>query len=514
MKSCNNKETFDLSSYEDDILLKSQLENFFLKILKIPWDDYIRADNTNREKMIQVEFIVTSDCNLKCEYCYLQKFKDDIIPKHCRDRKKIMENLHSFMQYWIREGFDCNLDIFSGEIWQTDFGCSFLETIEDYVRQGAKIHNITIPSNCSFIMYEEYKNRIQNVIDNLADMGVRLIFSASVDGQIIEDIARPPVNKKNVGKKDKIGFYDLLFEFNYKNRYGFHPMLCAYTVEKQKLNLDWWKRMFQKYSPNWKRDLASLMMLEVRNDDWTDDKIEKFREYQSYLADTLLYDCFDGNIEMFTNTILRANEFSENMGYNILFIHKHDGSMNCSMARSMCVRLGDLAVVPCHRMAYKKFVYGYFLKDDNGNITGEFKSNNLQMCPTCNYSNLRKLMYGCDNCDIKLFCIRGCMGSQYENTGDPLACIESVCNLEKAKVAGILSNMERLGSIDYLRRFINDYNTINSGANKLREKGSEIGYTEYQSDKYLKSNSYLEFLRISALNVLSLYDKWKMEGVI
>ena len=501
MSSYNDStEQFNLETYEDDLLLNSQIENFFFRILRIPWDVYIENCDRALDKQIQVEFIVTSECNLKCEYCYLHRYKDQIIPKECRDHNRIISNLHKFMQYWIREGFDCNLDIFSGEIWQTDFGCQILEIIADYIiNKGAKVRSITIPSNCSFIMYPEAKERIQRVIDSLRQHSSQLIFSASVDGQVMEDISRVPANKKDIGKKDRVGFYDDLFEFVYRNKFGFHPMLCAYTIEKQKESLEWWKSMFKRYNPNnWKFDFTRLMMLEVRNDDWTDEKIEAFKDFQQYKVDTLLNECFDGNVGEFVNTFLHMNELSTHINYNTLFMHQNDGSMGCSMARSLCVRLGDLAVVPCHRMGYEKFVYGHFLEDDEGNITGKLKANNVQMCAICNYSNLRNIMYGCNQCKIKRFCIRGCMGSQYEATGDPLACIESVCKFEKAKIISNLYNMERIGGIEYLRHIVQNYNVLKNRAIK-------------KEDKNIYRN--LELLWRSALDVLNVYDVWKSGGL-
>ena len=501
MSSYKDKmDQFSLETYEDDLLIQSQIDNFFFKILRIPWDIYMKNCDHHLEKQIQIEFIVTSDCNLQCEYCYLHKYKDDLIPKECRDHNKILSNLHKFMQYWIREGFDCNLDIFSGEIWQTDFGCQILEVISDYIiNKGAKVRSITIPSNCSFIMYTEAKDRIQAVIDALKQHGSQLIFSASVDGQVMEDISRTPANKKDIGKKDKVGFYDNLFEFVYKNHFGFHPMLSAYTIEKQKDSLDWWKGMFKKYNPdNWKFDLTRLMMLEVRNDDWTDDKIEAFKDFQHYKVDMILNECFDGNVRHFINTFVRANNLCKHINYNTLFMHQNDGSMGCSMARSLCVRLGDLAIVPCHRMGYAKFVYGHFKQDENGDITGSIKANNVQMCPICNYSNLRNIMYGCRQCPINKFCIRGCMGSQYESTGDPLACIESVCKFEKAKIISNLDNMERIGGIDYLKYVVQNYNALQIQALKCEDK--DLSRT-------------LELVWRSGIDILNIYDIWKKGGL-
>ena len=90
------------------------------------------------------------------------------------------------------------------------------------------------------------------------------------------------------------------------------------------------------------------------------------------------------------------------------------------------------------------------------------------------------------------------MGSQYEATGDPLACIESVCKFEKAKIISNLYNMERIGGIEYLRHIVQNYNVLKNRAIK-------------KEDKNIYRN--LELLWRSALDVLNVYDVWKSGGL-
>jgi sulfatase maturation enzyme AslB (radical SAM superfamily) len=49
------------------------------------------AKNTmfNSEKAVGLELIITSDCNLNCSYCYLNKHKDELYPKEFRNPETI-----------------------------------------------------------------------------------------------------------------------------------------------------------------------------------------------------------------------------------------------------------------------------------------------------------------------------------------------------------------------------------------------------------------------------------------
>ena len=129
---------YNLFQEEENLLLENILKTYRYDILKSS-----RVDNDGFKKIIQIEFVITSTCNLKCEYCYLQKFADELVPPSCRDEKTIIRNLKLFLNFWKEQNFKCNLDLFSGEIWHTDFGIEILNIILDYVKDGLTIYNIT-----------------------------------------------------------------------------------------------------------------------------------------------------------------------------------------------------------------------------------------------------------------------------------------------------------------------------------------------------------------------------------
>jgi len=59
-------------------------------------------------------------------------------------------------------------------------------------------------------------------------------------------------------------------------------MVAAVTVEKWIENHQWWETFFESHGHDVDQE---LMMLEVRNHDWTDDKIKAYNDFMKYLID-------------------------------------------------------------------------------------------------------------------------------------------------------------------------------------------------------------------------------------
>lgn len=94
-----------------------------------------------------------------------------------------------------------------------------------------------------------------------------------------------------------------------------------------------------------------------------------------------------------------------------------DTFMGCTVATDLTVRLGDLAICPCHRTAYDKYLYGYFVVENDKIV--DITANNPQMAIKVLMNNINLANFGCDQCLYNHYCLKGCCGSQIENTGDP-----------------------------------------------------------------------------------------------
>lgn len=105
--------------------------------------------------------------------------------------------------------------------------------------------------------------------------------------------------------------------------------------------------------------------------------------------------------------------------------------ISCSITQAFCVRLGDLAICPCHRLGYDNLLYGKY-RVENDKITG-INANNVQFLINNMVTGTAGFLM-CDTCPITEYCLKGCRGAQYEIFKDVATPIPSVCNFMKAKV--------------------------------------------------------------------------------
>jgi radical SAM protein with 4Fe4S-binding SPASM domain len=138
--------------------------------------------------------------------------------------------------------------------------------------------------------------------------------------------------------------------------------------------------------------------------------------------------------------------------YAITFADTFPG---CTASDHLTVRLGDMAICPCHRTAYNKFLYGHFIIQDNQIV--DIEAINPEIASRILLSNNNLTSIGCDTCIFNKICLKGCFGSQYETMKDPFFPIENVCKLFKAKYQFLLQKYFSLDIISYLSN-ISPYN--------------------------------------------------------
>jgi sulfatase maturation enzyme AslB (radical SAM superfamily) len=233
----------------------------------------------NQKRDYTLELILTPECNQKCEYCYLQKYKHDLYPKESYEHDKILQNL-DYLFNFLKENniYIPKIDLFSGEIWGSEFGITILDKVYNHYKNYKFSNKIGIPSNMTFLLNSKYKTLIQKYIDLFKELNVKLYFSASVDGKILEETSRP----LNSGKIKEDNFYKEVFEFAQKNNFGFHPMLSATNVHNWKENFDWFIQEYQKY----KIIGMAPMILEVRDNNWNADSLNSYKEFLNYIIET------------------------------------------------------------------------------------------------------------------------------------------------------------------------------------------------------------------------------------
>ena len=378
-------------------------------------------------------------------------------------------------EWLLEKGYSIpKVEFFSGEIWHTPFGYKVLDLTLDYLHKGMNINMFLVASNFSFILDEKATAKIHSYVQRFDDCGHPLVFSCSCDGKIIEEISRPAANGKT--KPDE--FWDKLFDFCKVNSFWFHPMIAANNVAYWCENYDWWMEQCKKYNLPIKR---VVNMLEVRNNDWTEQSIKDYCKFIDHLMNLYLQEC-NNDIKLYAQRIMHLRDAGLNInenffesGYCPINIGQVDTFPGCTVATDLTIRVGDLAICPCHRTAYNKYLYGHLTTED-GRITG-LQAANVNMAIKTLFSNITMCWPGCDTCLFNETCLHGCLGSQIESTGDPFFPAESVCAFFKAKYAHILLRYEELKIIDYLRTF-----------------------TPYERDYDM------------AQHILRVYDKWVEEG--
>jgi len=425
----------DRYAQEEDELLWTMLDKRFFSVWKDP--------DANRElwQGSSLELFITSDCNARCSYCYLHQHGDQLYPPEYRGYDIIFRNLRLIMEFIRDNDFQiCELELFSGEIWHTDFGREVLHTILGYIRNGAMISNVMIPTNCTFALNDSGLQTMQDMVDQYREAGSQLTLSASIEGLALEDITRPITDGIRDGE-----FYHRLFSFMRKHDFMFHPMVSADNVHLWISNYDWFESMCIAYDYSFPR---SVMMLEVRNDDWNDDSLEHLKDYYRHQI-ARMWELSNNDMAAFCSMLLGIGDSDRDSGgYSNVALPLARNQAACSIPLTLTVRVGDLSIIPCHRLGYDQYHYGRFTQVDNS--ISFVEANNPQMMIKCVFSNILLSHHGCDVCAYSGFCMRACFGQQYESGGDPFMPSEKVCKLMQTKFNYLIDTYQEFGVIDYL----------------------------------------------------------------
>lgn len=440
---------------EQDKVFKYILNNSILKYFRELNDEEIN----NKTYLKELELIITPECNLNCSYCYLNKHKDELYPIELRNHQTILNNLSIFINFLHEKKLFVNvLSLFSGEIWASDFGVQFLTILLEKNKEQRFCKKIIIPSNMSFLLNDIFLNKIENIIKQLKEIDIELIWSASVDGKIIEDKFRP-FNDPN--KKHTEEFYTKLFLFAKKYpSTGFHPMIssksCKYWIE----NYKWFEENFKTY---FNKEIEP-MMLEVRNPDWTLEDIEEYKKFLSFL----IYNQKEKSTSLkdFAERIFRYGKHAT-YTYYPYSLSPAKPRTSCGLQTSLHLRLGDLAIVPCHRLSYNNLILGYFLVKDNRIYDIQAKNSELFLYLETLTPKMNHLK--CDNCKYNSVCLKGCLGAQYEYTKQLNYPCENVCNLFKEKIDFLIDIYKKEGLLEQLEKDILEAPHLKKLLNALKE---------------------------------------------
>ena len=412
---------------ENDLLFKQILERKYFGPMK------------EGRRRPHIELFISASCPSNCSYCYLKKHQEELYPLACDNREQILKNTASFLDYYIEQGFRATLEIFSAEcigsnlmfeVWDLMYE-KFLELDTFY-----KPNNILMADNFDFLNSDELTAKVQSYIDRFKASGIRLSLSASVDGKYM-DVNR---NKQHTDE-----YYKKLFDFCTKNNYGVHPMISAYNIEHWKENYLW----FMENAPE--HITWNLGALEVRDDNWTSDKLEAYSDFLRFVIKYEFEHHHNSDLVSFTHRIFNASHLTKN--YDMLYIpwrnEENPAKVGCSAHKNFIVRMGDLAIVRCHRTSYDDFIGGYFVTDENGKIIDVTSKNIAYYLGTMAWTYMNAPQ--CSDCLYRNICMGPCIGSNYENTNSCFLTPPSVCNMLKVKNLTLLMEYEHMGVFEVAR---------------------------------------------------------------
>lgn len=403
----------------------------------------------NKErKNFSIEFILTSVCNQGCEYCYLYKHGKELYPPAANNFDNILKNFPILLDWLDEQGFEYeNYDLFTGEYFNMPIWQDIFEII--YNREKKRIEEegiisprfISIPTNMSFLMDPVKTEKVEKWINRFRAINSDISLSCSVEGpEELEALERP----LKVGeRKTEENFYKRFNEFRKKYTLASHPMITRNFVKNYKTNYDWWidttiENNITQYNGNGKEVYCIPMFLEVRDaEQWDEQSLKDYENFLYYVAEKDLKTLHNNDLDDFAYHFF--DDFTDPtwkkkipglythlqpyiIGYPILV-----SGMTCSIQKGPVFRVGDLAYVPCHRTCYPDFVYGYF-QTENNKIVG-LEANNPILAVKIKQLNPNRSVLKCSSCPLKAFCMKGCLGSQYEHTHELFCAEDTVCDM-------------------------------------------------------------------------------------
>jgi len=405
---------------ENNILINSFLEHTFFK----GWTKGL----ANFEKL---ELQIGTHCNLKCKYCYYANYGDKLYPPEIQKPEIILNNLNLLLDWLIKNNFHPEIEFFGGEPFSQELGFKCLKLILDKFKsiKKNKPNRIVIPTNYTFLLSEERTKKVKNLIRYSKKIGIPILLSASFDGKHCEK--NRPFKAGKETRNDK--YYNKCFAFSKKWGFRFHPMVYSGLIENWKKNFLWFQKNFREFDI----PFNEIYLLEVRNVEWSRTQIKEFINFIDFLIDWTYHVPCKKNAGRFVDFLFKK------WGYNILRgpLITIGRGLGCSLQADIYVRLGDLAIVPCHRTSYSPFIFGKFIVKNNKIVGIESKNPEL-MAGIIAFDSKTAPM--CETCLLKYLCSMGCLGSQFETIGDLFSPIPTVCQLEHAKIYAMIKAYKRL----------------------------------------------------------------------
>lgn len=362
-----------------------------------------------RTKDLELSF--SASCDKSCYYCYLKDYGDKLYPPV--PTNQILSNLEKLLNWLYENNYSFNsLDIFSGEF----FALSYWEDVFRIILNSKfkNFNGIMIPTNFSFVE-KGLSDKIFYYKELFEKQGFIFHLSCSIDG--IDDYETRPYKGK-----EKISISNVLDQVE-RFKAGLHPMVSPTFLKNFKKNADFWISVTKRFDD-------TPMLLEVRNNFWDNESFKNLITFMLYFFKKLYTDVLDCDLDTFAKSYFCFDKSCRKYNCSLIEFPHILQRMSCSFQSTIFIRVSDLSFIPCHRLGYPQFIYGQLI-ENNGQLV--YQEKNLDFHIAAMTHNPSSFIPKCANCSIKAFCIKGCMGSQFENNEDPFIPLDNICQLEKIK---------------------------------------------------------------------------------
>lgn len=429
----------DAYKEENKDLINSFMENTFFK----NWRGAERVGDEIKfplQNYNSVEFALGYACDLRCKYCYYNRFGKELYQNEKVDGPTVVKNVEKFMNFLYKNDMLCNIDIFSGEAFILPYIWDIFDIMIEYMAKmpmKKRMPGFSIPSNLSFLKtnHEEKLKKLREYQAKFEKIGTQMTISGSFDGPFMDNFNRPFVNKKLKYTEE---FYTNFVSNMNSMRLGAHPMIYSNNIEYWIENLIWFMGETR----------SVFYLLEVRNLEWTAEQAAQIfymgRFAVNYVHKFYMMNTSEG--KNFPDYVRKLNN-----GFNLL-IHPFNivgRGLGCSLQSTLNVNMHNLSLIPCHRTSYSHLTTGRFDFDDEGGYN--FEPENVEMYIAEQVSDATEFA-PCTGCPIKRLCGGTCLGSNYESTGDLYTVPPSFCRLSHAKIGGIIKGWEDVGWLNYFYR--------------------------------------------------------------
>ena len=404
-----------------------------------------------------IEFVIKPECNQKCEYCYITKYGSSLYPHvHRANNDTLLNNITILLDYFLKQKYYLGeVELFAGDLFYDNFFFSVMDVFYNYYLNIYKINphlfenhkaKITIPCNFSFCEKKEKIAQFKQVFDKFMDINVYIFLSYSSDGLYAVDVRE----KRNLSSE----FIENVFTLIYECGYGAHPMISYEGIDFAIENYEWWKTKLMEYNKKYNKIEKEGIIpcsLEVRNEGWTEQEINKYVALLDYMVDDRLQLCNNDLNWLACEVFCRDDKRKKytKIGppcmdpIKIIYPNANQNYATCNLGNGLVIECNDLAFIPCHRLAYP-FYHGAQFIIENNQVTGIKALENVS-----GYLNLihTNKFYApkCATCDYQRICIKGCCGAQFEAMQDPNVPIPDVCNLLQAKINFLVKKYYDLG---------------------------------------------------------------------